>query len=156
MSQCGNTRMDRTPIKSQHTKLTLEKKNPPPLLPEFQLAIFGSRVRRSKKQNKTNKTHAIPQCTGVISPPTTSHKLQTAVSRTLSSTSAIVGYAKGLPLPLLVTLKVSTKMSASEQFRVGAQVAVSLWQTIQIVSGLSAIVSHGNYASTDNIKSLES
>ena len=38
--------MGRTANKSQHTKLTLEKKILPPLLPGFELAIFRSRVRR--------------------------------------------------------------------------------------------------------------
>ena len=34
----------------QHTKLTLEKKILPPLLPGLELATFGSRVRRSYQQ----------------------------------------------------------------------------------------------------------
>ena len=38
---------ERTPNKSQHTKLTLEKKILTPLLPGFELAIFWSWVRRS-------------------------------------------------------------------------------------------------------------
>ena len=38
---------------------------------------------------------------------------------------------------------------------VGAQVAVSLKQTIQIVLGLSVTAAHGNCASTYHIKSLE-
>ena len=42
--------MDWTSNKSQHTKLTLEKKIHPPLLPGFELATFRSRVRRSKQQ----------------------------------------------------------------------------------------------------------
>ena len=44
---CGNSGVERTPIKSQHTKLNLEKKLLPPLLPRFELATFRSRVRRS-------------------------------------------------------------------------------------------------------------
>ena len=36
--------------KSQHTKLTLEKKILPPLLPGFELATFRSRVQRSYQQ----------------------------------------------------------------------------------------------------------
>ena len=47
---CGNTGMERTPNKSQHTKLTLEKKILPPLLPVFELATCRSRVRRSNQQ----------------------------------------------------------------------------------------------------------
>ena len=38
--------VERTPNKSQHTKLTLEKKILPPLLPGFEHATFRSRVRR--------------------------------------------------------------------------------------------------------------
>ena len=47
---CGNTGVQRTPNKSQHTKLTLEKKILPPLLAGFELATFRSRVRRSNQQ----------------------------------------------------------------------------------------------------------
>ena len=47
---CGNTGMERTPNKSQHTKLTLEEKILPPLWPGFELATFRSRVRRSNQQ----------------------------------------------------------------------------------------------------------
>ena len=60
---CGNTGVERTPNKSQHTKLTLEKKIlPPPLLPGFELATFRSRFQRST--NKLFKilpdlTHAV-------------------------------------------------------------------------------------------------
>ena len=36
--------------KSQHTKLTVEKKFPPPPLPEFELATFRLRVRRSNQR----------------------------------------------------------------------------------------------------------
>ena len=42
--------MQRTPNKSQHTKLTLEKKILPLLLPGFELATFRSRARRSNEQ----------------------------------------------------------------------------------------------------------
>ena len=47
---CGNTRVERTQNKSQHTKLTPEKKILPPLLSGFELATFRSRVRRSYQQ----------------------------------------------------------------------------------------------------------
>ena len=47
---CGNTGVERTPNKSQHTKLTLKKKTLPPLLPGFELVTFRSRVRRSNQQ----------------------------------------------------------------------------------------------------------
>ena len=42
--------MERTPNKSQHTQLTLEKKILQPLLPGFELASFRSRDRRSNQQ----------------------------------------------------------------------------------------------------------
>ena len=42
--------MERTPNKSQHKKLTLEKKILPPLLPGFEPTVFRSRVRRSNQQ----------------------------------------------------------------------------------------------------------
>ena len=53
---CGNMGVERTSNKSQHTKLTLEKKILPPLLPGFELATFRSRVRRS-----TNKLSRLPR-----------------------------------------------------------------------------------------------
>ena len=40
MCHCGNTGLERTPNKSQHTKLTLEAKILPPLLPGFELTSF--------------------------------------------------------------------------------------------------------------------
>ena len=45
-----NTGVERTPNKSQHTKLTLENIILLPLLPGFELAIFRSRVRCSNQQ----------------------------------------------------------------------------------------------------------
>ena len=47
---CGNTGMEQTPNKSQHTKLTLEKKILPPLLLGFKLTTFRSWVQRSYQQ----------------------------------------------------------------------------------------------------------
>ena len=56
---CGNTGVEWTPNKSQHTKLTLEKKILPPLLPGFELATFRSRVRRSYQQaSLASHTHS--------------------------------------------------------------------------------------------------
>ena len=56
---CGSTGVKRTPIKSQHTKLTLEKKILPPLLLGFELATFRSRVRCSTNRlsRPINHTH---------------------------------------------------------------------------------------------------
>ena len=47
---CGNTGVERTPRKSQNTKLTPEREIFPPPLPGFELATFRSRVRRSNQQ----------------------------------------------------------------------------------------------------------
>ena len=47
---CGNTGVERTPNKSQHTKLSQEKKILSPLLPGLEMATFRSRVRRSYQQ----------------------------------------------------------------------------------------------------------
>ena len=58
-------------------------------------------------------------------------------------TAAIFGYAVGLS----ITVSLLTVLRC-------AQVAVS--PSLQIVSGLSVTVAHGNYASTDNIHSLQS
>ena len=57
---CGNMGLERTPNKTQHTKLTLEKKIPPPLLPGFELATFRSRVRRSNQQAIPAPCSSIP------------------------------------------------------------------------------------------------
>ena len=50
MYHCGNTGVERTPSKSQHTKLTVEKKILSQLLPGFELETFRPRVRRSYQQ----------------------------------------------------------------------------------------------------------
>ena len=47
MCHCSNTEMEETQNKSQHTKLTLEKRILLPLLPIFKLTTFQSRVKRS-------------------------------------------------------------------------------------------------------------
>ena len=62
---CGNTGVEQTPNKSQHTKLTPEKKILPPILPGFELATFRSRVRRS-----TSKLSRPPgRCLGISQSP---------------------------------------------------------------------------------------
>ena len=48
---CSNMEVEETPNKSQHTKLTQEKKIFPPLLPGFEPATFRSRVQRSRLLN---------------------------------------------------------------------------------------------------------
>ena len=50
MCHCGNTGVGWMPNKSQHTKLTLEKKILLPLLTGFKLATFWSRVWSSNQQ----------------------------------------------------------------------------------------------------------
>ena len=64
------------------------------------------------------------------------HKLQALVYDILSSTTAVFSYVIG-----------SRKMSASEQFFVGAQTVVSLLQAIQIKQGVSFIAANKVYTS---------
>ena len=47
---CGNTGVEQTSNKSQHTKLTLKEKILPPLLPKSELTTFRSRVSCSNQQ----------------------------------------------------------------------------------------------------------
>ena len=65
-------------------------------------------------------------------------KLQTLVYDILPSTTAVFSYAKG-----------SRKLSANEQFFVGAQTVVCLLQTIQIKQGVSFIAANKVYTSTN-------
>ena len=50
MCHCSDTGLERIPNNSLHTKLTLEKKILPPLLPGFELATFRSQIRHSNQQ----------------------------------------------------------------------------------------------------------
>ena len=50
MCHCSNEGVEWAPNKSQHTKLTLEKKFFPPLLPKFKLTTFQSQVWPSYQQ----------------------------------------------------------------------------------------------------------
>ena len=59
MCHCGNTRMEGTPNKSQHTKLTLEKNILLLLLPGFKLTTFRSQVTCSYLQ-------AVPVCSLIM------------------------------------------------------------------------------------------
>ena len=65
-------------------------------------------------------------------------KLQALVYDILPSTTAVFSYVIG-----------SWKLSANEQFFVGAQIVISLWQTIQIKQGLSFIAANKVYTSTN-------
>ena len=65
-------------------------------------------------------------------------KLQVLVYDILSSTTAVFSYAIGY-----------TKLSANEQFFVGAQTVVSLLQTTQIKQGVSFIAANKVYTSTN-------
>ena len=66
------------------------------------------------------------------------HKLQALVYDILPSTTAVFSYAIGL-----------RKLSANEQFFVGAQTMVSLLQTTQIKQGVSFIAANKVYTSTN-------
>jgi len=59
----------------------------------------------------------------------------------LPSTTAIFSYATG-----------PKKLSANEQFFVGAQTVVSLLQTTQIMSGVCFITDHVAYGSSNKTK----
>ena len=72
-------------------------------------------------------------------------KLQALVYDILPSTTAVFSYAIG-----------SRKLSANEQFFVGAQTVVSLLQTSQIKQGVSFIAANKVYTSTNKITILES
>ena len=65
-------------------------------------------------------------------------KLQALVYDILPSTTAVFSYAIG-----------SRKLSANEQFFVGAQTEVSLLQTTQIISDVCFITDHVAYASSN-------
>ena len=68
-------------------------------------------------------------------------KLQALVYDTLPSTTAVFSYAIG-----------SRKLSANEQFFVGAQTEVILLQRTQIISDVCFITDHVTYASSDKTK----
>ena len=68
---------------------------------------------------------------------THTHKLQALVYNILPSTTAVFSYAIA-----------SRKLSANEQFFVGAQTVVSLLQTTQIKQGVSFIAANKVYTST--------
>ena len=69
---------------------------------------------------------------------THTHKLHALVYDIRPSTTAVFSYAIA-----------SRKLSANEQFFVGAQTVVSLLQTTQIKQGLSLIAAHKVYTSTN-------
>ena len=65
MCHCSNTGLERTPSKSQHTHLTLQKKILPPLLPGFELATdpgiksgMSARANLYFKKKKERKKEA--------------------------------------------------------------------------------------------------
>ena len=58
--------MEWTPNKSQHTKLTLEKKILSPLLPGFELATFRSRVRRPYQQAIPTKAQLVQTAAVIV------------------------------------------------------------------------------------------
>ena len=71
------------------------------------------------------------------------HKLQALVYDILPSATAVFSYATG-----------SRKLSANEQFFVGAQTVVSLLQTTQMISDVCFITDHVAYASSNKIKTV--
>ena len=65
-------------------------------------------------------------------------KLQALVYHILPSTTAVFSYAIG-----------PRKLSANEQFFVGAQTVVGLFQTTQVISDVCFITDHADYASSN-------
>ena len=78
----------------------------------------------------------LPASTVLLEP-----KLQALVYDILPSTTAVFSYAIG-----------PTKLSANEQFFVGAQTIVNLLQTTQILSDVCFITDHVAYASSYKTK----
>ena len=76
-----------------------------------------------------------------VQTPSASLRLQALVYDILPSTTAVFSYAIG-----------SRKLSASEQFFVGAQTVVSLLQITQITSDVCFITDHVAYASSNKTK----
>ena len=72
---------------------------------------------------------------------TVSEELQALVYDILPSTTALFSYAIG-----------PRKLSANEQFFVGAQIVVSLLQTTQIISDVYFITDHVAYASPNKTR----
>ena len=70
-------------------------------------------------------------------------KLQALVYDILPSTTAVFSYAIG-----------SRKLSANEQFFVGAQTVVSLLQTTQIISHVCFITDHVTFASSNKTQTF--
>ena len=68
-------------------------------------------------------------------------KLQALVYDILPSTTAVFSYAVG-----------SRKLSANEQFFVGVQTVVSLFQTTKIISDVCLVTDHVAYASSNKTK----
>ena len=69
------------------------------------------------------------------------YKLQALVYNSLSSTTAVFSYAIEF-----------RKLSANEQFFVGAQTIVGLLQTTQIISNICVITDYVAYASSNKTK----
>ena len=68
-------------------------------------------------------------------------KLQALVYNILPTNTAVFSYAIG-----------SRKLSANEQFFVGAQTVVTLLETTQIISDICFLTDHAAYASSNKTK----
>ena len=82
----------------------------------------------------TSDRHDVDSVSGPV-------RLQALVYDILPSTTAVFSYATG-----------SRKLSANEQFLVGAQTVVRLLQTTQIISDVCFITDHVAYASSNKTK----
>ena len=110
-----------------------------------------------KKQIRTARSNRFTRCSECATLYTSAHlstdavstlgkvwvltRLQALLYDILPSTTAVFSYAIG-----------SRKLSANEQFFVGAQTVVTLLQTTQMISDVCFINDHVTYASSDKTK----
>ena len=85
--------------------------------------------------------HTAPEFSGRYVASTVLLRLQALVDDILPSTTAVFSYSIG-----------SRKLSANEQFFVGAQAVVSLLQTTRITSDVCFIADRGAYVSSNKTK----
>ena len=114
MCHCGNTGVERTPNKSQHTKFTLENKSLLPLQPGFEHKTFRSRVRRS-----TNTLTRLPTVYSVTTKPRCATEPCLAPSLCIATVYSVIikpwcatswcGHACALPQCIQLSLSLSVR-----------------------------------------------
>ena len=102
-------------------------------------ALFSPRVRVDQTNSSRRIIAVSADFTCCMN--TQTSKLQALVYDILPSTTAVFSYAIG-----------PRKLSANEQFFVGAQTVVTLLQTTQVISDVCFITDHVGYASSNQTK----